>query len=108
MRRRRIHSRSAGLVIPFVGVLMCAYFVWHGLHGANGYLARERLEVQAAELQAELADVQEERRRLERQVALLRPESLDPDMLEERARAILNLADPHDVVIMRGREQPGD
>jgi cell division protein FtsB len=33
---------------------------------------------------------------------LLRPESLDPDMLEERARVLLNLAHPNDIVIMRG------
>jgi cell division protein FtsB len=32
----------------------------------------------------------------------MRPEHLDRDMLDERARATLNLAGPHDVIILRG------
>lgn len=106
--RRRVRSQAAGFIIPLVSVLLVAYFVWHGLHGANGYFARERLEVEARELQAELEELQAERRRLERHVALLRPESLDPDMLEERSREILNLAHPNDVVIMREDERKAD
>ena len=35
---------------------------------------------------------------------LLRPESLDPDMLDERARAILNLSHAEDLVMMKRRE----
>ena len=99
--RRRVRSQAAGLIIPAIALLMLGYFVWHGLHGANGYFGRERLEAQAAELEEEVASLQAERRLLERHVALLRPESLDPDMLEERAREILNLAHPNDILIMR-------
>jgi cell division protein FtsB len=36
----------------------------------------------------------------ERRVAGLRNTRLDPDTLDERARAMLNLADPSDVVVM--------
>ena len=43
------------------------------------------------------------RLRIERDVALLEPDSLDPDMLDERARAILNLAHPGDLVMMKRR-----
>jgi cell division protein FtsB len=43
------------------------------------------------------------RQRIERDVALLQPENLDPDMLDERARAILNLAHPDDLVMMKRR-----
>jgi hypothetical protein len=32
----------------------------------------------------------------------LRTQRLDPDTLDERARAMLNLADPNDVVVMYG------
>ncbi len=99
--RRRVRSRAAGLLIPFFSLLVVAYFVWHGLHGQNGYWARASMDAQAQSLQEELDRLQAERRKLERHVALLRPESLDPDMLEERAREILNLAHPNDVVIMR-------
>jgi len=36
---------------------------------------------------------------LERRVAQLTSSSLDPDLLDERARAMLNFSDPNDVVI---------
>jgi hypothetical protein len=31
---------------------------------------------------------------------MLRPDSLDPDLLEERARAVLNLGHPDDRIIL--------
>ena len=33
----------------------------------------------------------------------MKPEELDPDMLDERARLDLNYADPHELVIMLNR-----
>ena len=36
---------------------------------------------------------------MERHVALVRPESLDKDMIDERAREALNMADAKDIVI---------
>ncbi|MBI3710032.1 MAG: septum formation initiator family protein [Proteobacteria bacterium] len=56
---------------------------------------RERI----VEAQAQLDEVTAERRALERRVALLRPDNLDPDLLDERARLVLNLARPDEVVI---------
>ncbi len=52
--------------------------------------------------------LKEVRERLERDVSLLRPESLDPDMLDERARAILNLANKDDLVMLKRREPAPD
>ena len=42
--------------------------------------------------------MQKDRARLESKVALLRPESIDPDLLDELARGNLELAKPTDVV----------
>ena len=52
-------------------------------------------------LTAELGDAKAERERWELRVALLKSDKLDPDMLDERARALLGFADPHDVVMLR-------
>jgi cell division protein FtsB len=41
-----------------------------------------------------------ERVELERKVSLLRPDNLDPDMLDERARAMLNYLHPRDLTLM--------
>jgi hypothetical protein len=52
--------------------------------------------------------LQEVKQRLERDVSLLRPESLDPDMLDERARAILNLAHSDDLIMLKRRQPVPD
>ncbi len=41
-----------------------------------------------------------ERSLWERRVALLRSDRIDPDMLDERARALLGLADPRDLTLL--------
>jgi cell division protein FtsB len=69
--------------------------------------ARADLERRKEVLAGELAGLKEVRERLERDVSLLRPESLDPDMLDERARAILNLANKDDLVMLKRREPTG-
>ena len=43
---------------------------------------------------------------MERHVALLRPESLDRDMIDERAREPLNMADAKDIVIFLDPAEP--
>jgi cell division protein FtsB len=87
-------------VIPLLGFLVIGYFVWHGLHGAYGFWSAKQLDAEVAALSQQLAQLRGERKRLEQRVSLLRPESLDPDMLDERARALLNQAHPNDLVIM--------
>ena len=104
MARRTVRSSTAGFLIPLIGVAVIGYFVYHGFNGTRGFYASQQLRIEVAELEVELADLRQERESLEQHVSLLRPESLDPDMLEERARVLLNVAHPNDIVIMRGRQ----
>ena len=67
--------------------------------GNRGLRARQDLDQQIAQLTGELAALKSERARWERRVALLKPESLDPDMLDERARALLDYIDPRDLTL---------
>ena len=86
---------------PLFGVGALAYFAYHTVEGERGVLAWLRLdkEILAAELQ--LATVSSERQALEHRVLLLRPDHLDPDMLEERARAMLNMGRADEMVIFQ-------
>lgn len=102
MARRTVRSSTASVLIPIVGIAVIGYFVYHGLNGARGFWASKQLEIEVVALQQELSELRAERETLQQRVALLRPESLDPDMLEERARVLLNVAHPNDIVIMRG------
>ena len=88
--------------------VLAGYFGYHLQIGDHGLKARADLEHRKDVLAGELAGLQEVRDRIERDVALLRPESLDPDMLDERARAILNLAHPDDLIMLKRRQPVPD
>ena len=77
------------------------YFAYHAVEGDHGFIAWIKLERKQVELAEQLQHVRGQRRDLEHRITLMRPESLDPDMLDERARESLNLAHPNDITIFR-------
>lgn len=87
-------------VIPMMALMGTAYFAGHAVYGDYGLDAKMRLERQAESSKRTLYLVREERERLERNVALMRPDGLDPDLLEERVRATLQFAAPADIVVL--------
>ena len=96
--------RFRAFIFPLMALGVGGYFGYHLQTGEHGLKARADLERRKEVLEGELAGLHEVKQRLERDVALLRPQSLDPDMLDERARALLNLAHPDDLVMMKRRE----
>lgn len=100
---REIRRRVRAAVPPVVFLLLTAYFVWNATQGDRGlrsYAARLD-DLKAA--QADLGRAEAELAGWERRVASLRPNRLDPDALDERARAMLNMSDPGDVVVFYGQ-----
>jgi len=90
--------RSACVALTCFGFL--GYFAYNLFVGDHGLEARARLQTQIRSLEGELSGLQAVRGRLDRDVALMRADKLDPDMLDERARMILNFSHPRDIVIM--------
>ena len=86
---------------PVLGACLVGYFAYHTIQGNRGLMARSHLQAEVAQAQSTLADLRSRREALELRADLLHPERLDPDMLDERARLMLNLAHPDDVVIYR-------
>jgi cell division protein FtsB len=82
-----------------LGISLVCYFAYHLIVGDRGLLAWMELTQELRDARATLAALDVERATLERRVGLLQPGHLDPDMLDERARAALNLAGPNEVVI---------
>ena len=95
--------RFTAFIFPLLALGAGGYFGYHLQNGDHGLEALADLERRKNVLEGELAGLREVRLRIERDVALLEPESLDPDMLDERARAILNLAHKDDLVMMKRR-----
>jgi cell division protein FtsB len=98
--RPRIRAFLTALGLYVVAALFIGYFGVNAYTGKNGINARQELDQQIADLAGEVERVKAERARWERRVALLKAESIDPDMLDERARQILNYLDPHEVTTM--------
>ena len=94
-------KRYAGFGL--LAAVIVGYFVFHAINGEHGILAHGRYEERVVTLKTELDDLKTRRQGLENRIALLKSESLDPDMLEEQARGALNLAHPRDVLLMMKR-----
>ncbi len=96
---RSVKRKAKGLIAPAVFLSLFGYFAWNvtqGDRGLKSYAQRQDLLRQA---QAELARAERDRDGWERRVAGLRNQHIDRDTLDERARAMLNMADPSDVVV---------
>ncbi|HZQ11499.1 MAG TPA: septum formation initiator family protein [Pseudolabrys sp.] len=97
-RRRRTILTALGLYT--FAALFIGYFGVNAFTGAHGLRAQADLDKQLATMDTELAHLKAERAVWERRVALLRSDRIDPDMLDERARALLGYVDPRDVVLL--------
>jgi len=98
----RALRRRAHLVLgPVIGIALTGYFAYHLVEGDRGFNAWLRLNREIRTAAANLDAVRAQRAALELRVSNLRPEHVDPDLLDERIRATLNLVAPDDIVIMR-------
>ncbi len=88
-------------LFPAFCTVVIAYFAYHLINGNRGLIAWQQLQLEVVELQSELDGLREVRARLEQRISLLQPDNLDPDMLDQRAREILNLAHPDEITILR-------
>jgi cell division protein FtsB len=87
------------IIGPILGISLIGYFTYHLVQGDRGLTAWARLTQEVQDAKSVLAGVEAERQALDRRVGLMRSDHLDRDMLDERARATLNLVGPNEVVI---------
>jgi cell division protein FtsB len=97
--RNRFRTVLNALALYIIAALVIGYFGVNAYSGNHGLRARQDLDQQIAHLSGELTTLKAERANWERRVSLLKPESIDPDMLDERARSLLNYADPRDLTL---------
>lgn len=93
-----------GLLGPLLAFGCVTYFIYHSIQGERGMLSMFRMKKKLEDVRAQLSLLQSDKEVIERRVYLLRPDSLDLDMLDERARAVLNCARSDEVIIF---EEPG-
>ena len=100
---REIRRRARQIAPQVVFACIAGYFAFHAIHGERGLLAYAQLQQKLEQARAVDAELDDQRAALERKVRLLRPDSLDPDMLEARARQVLNFAREDEVVVFLDR-----
>jgi cell division protein FtsB len=94
-RKLRLFLSILGL---YVGcALVIGYFGVNAYTGNHGLLAKQDLDQQFAALNEELDQLKQQRAEWQRRVKLLKSASIDPDTLDERARAVLNYLDPREL-----------
>ncbi len=98
--RPRLRSIVTALCLYVLASLMIGYFGINAYTGSRGINARKDLDAQIAELTAELEVARAEREVWQRRVSLLKSDKLDPDILDERARSLLNYVDRRDLVLI--------
>lgn len=98
--RTRLRAVLSALGLYTVAALIIGYFGLSAYTGAHGLKAKQDLAQQQTSLMADIERTRAERIELERKVSLLRPDNLDPDMLDERARAMLNHLHPRDLTLL--------
>jgi cell division protein FtsB len=95
-----INKHTWQTVASALGACIVGYFLYHTIEGDRGWLAMLRLQQQVNVAQDNLSQLQKQRQQLEHRVQLMRPNSLDPDLLDEKSRELLDYSKPGDIVIL--------
>ena len=86
-------------------LLLIGYVASDAIRGPHGLAANQQLQARIDALTKELAALKAERTRLERDDDLLTKKAeSQPALVDEQARALLDLARPSDIVIVNGEK----
>ena len=98
--QRRRRSILTAFALYILAAVFIGYFAVNAFTGNHGLRAQQDLDQQMTSIKDELDALRSERAEWEQRVSLLRPDRIDPDMLEERGRALLDYVDPRDVTLL--------
>jgi cell division protein FtsB len=104
--RKRLRSVISALALYVLAALLIGYFGVNAFSGNRGLKAKQDIDQRLAALSGELSQLKVEHGQWQRRVALLKSGGLDPDMLDERARALLDYTHPNDLTLMIGPRRP--
>ncbi len=79
-----------------------AYLGYSAVNGQFGTDSQKQMLLDIEELRDQEAALQAQIDAYELRIDLLNPKRLDPDLLSEKARALLSMADPEDIIVRVG------
>lgn len=99
-------SRSSAIII--ILMLLCSYFSYFAIRGDRGLLKYMYLQEKVAEAEKMNNNYDRRRDELEQKVKLLSSGSLDLDLLDERARAVLNVIGDNEFIIIDEEDEDSE
>ena len=88
------------LLLTAALIALQGYLGFNVLSGQFGIESHRRMLGEIGELKAKSAVLQAEIDDYRHRTALFTPQRLDPDIVSERARALLSMSQPDDVIVM--------
>jgi cell division protein FtsB len=98
--RTRVRTVLTAIGLYIGAALLIGYFGINAYTGAHGLKAKQDLVQQISELTGELDRLKRERVNWDHRVSLLRADALDRDLLDERARAMIDYMDPREITLI--------
>ena len=99
---RTVRRRLREAVAPSIFLALTAYFGWNATQGALGLKSYAQQIALLDRANSAQAAAEAERQSWRQRVEGLRDAALDADTIDERARAMLNLADSTEIVVPYG------
>lgn len=96
--KRRLRT----LILPTIFLIVTGYFVFNALAGSRGMRAQAHDRQALERAQSQLVAVEARRTRWQARVDGLANGAIRPDLLDQEARIVLNLARPDDLVVPLG------
>jgi len=104
--RTRLRTVLTAIGLYVGAALLIGYFGINAYTGAHGLNATQDLVQQISESTLELDRLKLDRAEWEHRVALLRADGLDSDLLDERARVMLDYVHPREVTMVLKSRAP--
>jgi len=97
---REMRRRAKVLVPPVLGLALTGYFAYHLVEGERGLRAWVQVTQELRLAKENLSAVEADRAALQHRVSHMRPDHVDPDLLDSQVRRTLDVVAPGEIVIM--------
>ena len=97
-------KRTLNIAATILGACIVGYFLYHTVEGERGWFAMLRLKNEVAAAQNRLSQLQQEHRDLDHEVQLMRPSSIDPDLLDEKSREMLGYSKSNEIIVLTPKD----
>lgn len=88
------------LLLSMAMLAFLGYLGYSAISGQYGIESQKEMKAQIGELKARAAALDAEIHDYRHRAALFTPQQLDPDIVSERARALLSMAHADDIIVM--------